>query len=173
MAIKSRDPAWPDEVLLDTSSDEKRTAIVDELRSWIKGCADDGFVAVEFDNLSTASRSGGALDETDNVALAATLVDIAHGAGLAAAQKNAAESYATMREQAGFDFVIAEQCAANDECSAYTDVYGDLAIDVECLDASSQPFDETCADAAAPESVSLRDRDLSTPESADFVFALC
>lgn len=168
-----RDPDWPDEILLDTSTPTKRTAIADELRPWIEGCADDGFDAVEFDNLDSASRSRGALDDADNAALAETLVGIAHDAGLAAAQKNAAESSATLREQADFDFAIAEECAARNECAAYTDVYGDLVIDVEYLDASSQPFGDACADAATPRSVVLRDRALSTPDSADFVFALC
>ncbi len=168
-----RDPVWPDEVLLDTSTAENRAAIAEVIRPWIDGCADAGFDAVEFDNLDSASRSGGALSDADNLELAVSLVKMAHDAGLAAAQKNAAESSAPLHEKAGFDFAIAEECAAHHECAAYTDVYGDHVIDVEYLDASTQPFADACADPATPKSVVLRDRALSTPDDAGFVFALC
>jgi hypothetical protein len=85
------DPDWPDEVLLDTGSAANRTAIAERIDGWLAGCAASGFQAVEFDNLDSYTRSDGALDLDDNLALAAVLVDAAHARGLAAAQKNAAE----------------------------------------------------------------------------------
>lgn len=167
------DPEWPDEALLDTGSAEAREAISGIVGPWIEGCAERGFDAVEFDNLDTFSRSDGALAVDDNVALAAALVAVAHDAGLAAGQKNAAELTERMHEEAGFDFAVVEECAVYDECGAYTDVYGDAVIDIEYTDALPRPFAEVCADPATPASVVLRDRDLLTPDDEGHVFELC
>ncbi|WP_372493196.1 endo alpha-1,4 polygalactosaminidase [Prauserella halophila] len=35
----------------------------------------------------------------------------------------------------GVDFAVAEECAAYNECTAYTEVYGDAVIDIEHADA--------------------------------------
>lgn len=164
------DPDWLDEALVDTSRPERVRAIVEP---WIRGCADAGFDAVEFDNLDTYTRSGGALTRDDNLALAAALVDVAHAEGMAAAQKNAAEDAALLHSDAGFDFAIAEECAAFAECAAYTDVYGDAVLAVEYTDALPRPFADVCADAARPASLILRDRDLATPDDPAYVFGLC
>ena len=168
-----RDAGWPDEVLVDTSTSANRDAIAEIAEPWITGCAASGFNAVEFDNLDSASRSDGALTDADNRALATALVRAAHAAGLAAAQKNAAELSAALHDEAGFDFAIAEECAAFDECDAYASVYGDHVIDVEYFGTSSQLFADACADPDTPASVVLRDRELSTPDDPGFVFALC
>ncbi|MBD8024861.1 endo alpha-1,4 polygalactosaminidase [Microbacterium gallinarum] len=165
------DPGWPDEALLDAASDHKREAIAEVVRPLIEGCAAAGYDAVEFDNLDTYARSGGALTFDDNLALAGVLVAIAHDAGLAAGQKNAAEDAAALRNGAGFDFAIAEECAAFDECDAYTDVYGDLVIAVEYSDAGE--FREACEDERMPPSAVLRDRELVPPGDPGYVFELC
>ncbi|WP_318152871.1 endo alpha-1,4 polygalactosaminidase [Microbacterium helvum] len=166
------DPDWPDEALLDTSSAAKRARIADVVTPWIRGCADVGFDAVEFDNLDTYERSGGALTLDHNLALATLLVDAAHGVGLAAGQKNAAEDAAVLHATAGFDFAVAEECAVYDECALYTEVYGDHVIAVEYSD-TSLDFAAACADPAAPASLVLRDRDLVGPDDDAYVFALC
>ena len=85
------DPGWPDEVILDTSTADSRDEIAATVGHWIAGCADDGYQAVEFDNLDTYSRSGGMLTIDDNLALARLLVERAHAEGLAAGQKNSLE----------------------------------------------------------------------------------
>ncbi|KAA9087378.1 endo alpha-1,4 polygalactosaminidase [Microbacterium radiodurans] len=167
------DPDWPDEVLLDTSSADKRDRIVDIVGEWIRGCADDGFDAVEFDNLDSFTRSEGVLDVAGNLALATAYVEVAHGAGLAAGQKNAAEYARTLRDEAGFDFAVVEECAAFAECDAYTDVYGDAVVDIEYTDNLPRDWAEVCADPATPRSVVLRDRDLTTPGDPDHVFETC
>lgn len=167
------DPDWPDEVLLDTSTSSRRDEIVKVVSPWIQGCADAGFQAVEVDNLDSFTRSHGALTLGDNLALAASLADVAHGAGLAVGQKNAAEYTPRLRDEAGFDFAVAEECAAYDECSAYTDVYGEAVIDVEYSDDLPRSFDEMCEDPASPRSMILRDRDLVTPEDDGYVFEDC
>lgn len=167
------DPDWPDEALADTSTDDKRGRIAAIVTPWITGCAVDGFDAVEFDNLDSYTRSGGALDLDDNLALATELVDAAHAAGLAAGQKNAAEDAAALREQAGFDFAVVEECAAYDECEAYTEVYGPQVIDIEYTDQLPRSFAEMCADADAPASMVLRDRDLLPAGAQGHTFETC
>lgn len=166
------DPEWPDEVLLDTRTAAQRAAIRDHVGNWIQGCAQSGYDAVEFDNLDTYTRSGGSLRRDDAVALARELVTVAHGAGLAAAQKNAAED-ATAFRAAGFDFAVAEECAAYQECAGYTAVYGGRVVDIEYTDNLPRSFEEMCADPSTPKSVVLRDRDLVTPSSPAYHFQLC
>ncbi|MEV7608433.1 endo alpha-1,4 polygalactosaminidase [Microbacterium sp. NPDC089320] len=167
------DPDWPDEALLDTSTDERRERIAEIVAPWIEGCAASGFDAVEFDNLDSYTRSGDALTLDDNLALATLLVDVAHDAGLAAGQKNAAEDAPELREQAGFDFAVVEECSAYEECAAFTDVYGDAVIDIEYTDELPRSFAEMCADHDAPASMVLRDRDLVTPAADGYVFETC
>ena len=166
------DPDWPDEVLLDTRTPEQRAAISAVVSPWITGCAESGYQAVEFDNLDTYTRSGGVLRRDDALALATQLVAVAHGAGLAAAQKNAVEDAPALRA-AGFDFAVTEECAAYEECSAITDVYGTGVIDVEYTDNLPRSFTAMCADPGTPASVVLRDRDLVAPSTSGYHFALC
>ncbi|MGZ5403361.1 MAG: endo alpha-1,4 polygalactosaminidase [Nocardioides sp.] len=66
----------------------KRRALAKIIGRWTAGCAEDGFDAVEFDNLGSFTRSRGLLSARDSRAFAASLVDRAHAEGLAAAQKN-------------------------------------------------------------------------------------
>lgn len=167
------DPDWPDEVLLDTSTSENRAQIRAVLEPWIQGCATAGYSAVEFDNLDSYTRSGGALSKADNMELAVDLVAFTHAQGLAAGQKNAAEDAAELKSQAGFDFAVSEECAAYDECSAYTGVYGDQVIDIEYTDQLPRSFASMCADESGPASMILRDRDLVTPTEDAYHFERC
>ncbi|WP_437583773.1 endo alpha-1,4 polygalactosaminidase [Paramicrobacterium sp. CJ85] len=171
------DPAWPDELLLDTSSAQLRTAIAERLQTPLEHCADAGFDAVEFDNLDSYERSSGALTLEDNAALAAELIERAHGLGLAAAQKNAAELLAAHLPSSGssasagpdtahggderragldFDFAIVEECGAFDECDAFMAHY-EIVLDIE-YDATA--FDDACEDGSLPAAAILRDLDL-------------
>lgn len=167
------DPDWPDEVLLDTSSEARRERIAAVLVPWVEGCADDGYDAVELDNLDSYTRSGGALERQDNVALARRLVDAAHAKGLAAGQKNAAEDSEVLREGAGFDFAVVEECAAYRECPTYEQVYGDRVLDIEYTDNLPRTFAAMCADEASPRSMVLRDRDLEPAGSPGHVARVC
>ncbi|WP_042545590.1 endo alpha-1,4 polygalactosaminidase [Leucobacter komagatae] len=167
------DPDWPDEVLLDTSTARARDQIHAIVADWINECARDGFAAVEFDNLDSYTRSDGALTFDDNLALAEELVRSAHLAGLAAGQKNAAEDAAALRETAGFDFAVTEECSVFHECGSYAAVYGEHVIDIEYVDALPVPFAEMCAADDAPASMVLRDRDLSAPGSPSYAFETC
>lgn len=159
------DPDWPDEYVLDPSTAAQRDGILAILGPAVTGCADDGFDAVELDNLDTWTRFD-AIDEAGAHALARAYVDLAHDAGLAVAQKNAAEITEPAHDELGFDFAVTEECAVFGECGAYTDVYGDHVLHVEYpgpLAAADLTFADVCArDDRAPLTV-LRDLDLVTP----------
>ena len=121
------DGAW-DEWLLDIRTPKKRKALARIVGRWTAGCAEDGYDAVEFDNLDSFSRSKGLLTWRDARRFAKRLVRRAHTEGLAAAQKNRAGWNGTV---VGYDFAIAEQCAQWRECGAYVDDYGSLVLAVE------------------------------------------
>lgn len=150
LVLPVEDPEWPGELLLDTTRPQALAAVVGP---WIDGCAAAGYRAVEPDNLDSWTRSGGQLTEAGALAYARLLIARAHARGLAVAQKNAAELGGRGRA-AGFDFAVTEDCAANGECAAYTDVYGAAVLDVEYTDAG---FAAACP---AGHPVVLRDRDV-------------
>ena len=167
------DPGWPDEMILDISTTGNRVAIADVFGDTIAGCASDGFDAVEFDNLDAWTRTGGALSEQNSIEMATALVDLAHAEGLAAGQKNSAELGERGRDEIGFDFAVTEECAQFDECDVFRNVYKDAVIDIEYTDALDRPFSEICDDPATPDMTVLRDRDLQTPDSPEYVFERC
>lgn len=167
------DPDWPDEVLVDSSTADKRERILALVSPWIRGCAESGFDAVEFDNLDSFTRSEGVLDVDDNLALATAYVEVAHAAGLAAGQKNAAEFARRLHDEAGFDFAVVEECAAYQECERYRDVYGPAVVDIEYTDDLPRTWAEICADPTTPASVVLRDRDLTVEGDPEHVATHC
>jgi len=170
------DPNWPDERLLDTSTEEKRSDLAEILAETIATCSEKGFDAVEFDNLDSDLRSQGLLTPDDNLALATELVSLTHGHGMAAGQKNAAEATERGRDEVGFDFAMAEDCAVWNECDAYTDAYGDdvLAVEYpEALEEAGLTFAEACASPGAPDRMILRDLDLVGPQEEEYLFEAC
>jgi hypothetical protein len=160
------DPDWPDEYVLDPSTDAQRDRILHLLGPVITGCADAGFDAVEIDNLDTWTRftepSTGLIEQADALALAGAYLDVAHEAGLAVGQKNAAEATTAGREL-GFDFAVTEECAAYAECGSYTGVYGEQVLQIEYTDNLPDGFDAVCADPDRAPLTILRDRDLVAP----------
>jgi hypothetical protein len=52
-------------------------------------------------------------------------------------------------------------------------VYGEHVIDIEYTDDLRGEFADVCADPQVPASTILRDRDLTTPDSAEYVFESC
>ncbi|MBK1785959.1 endo alpha-1,4 polygalactosaminidase [Prauserella sp. ASG 168] len=167
------DPAWPDELILDTSTPAKRERLAEFAGEVVARCADSGFQAIEVDNLDSYTRSAGALDVEDNLALAAELARIAHEHGVLIGQKNAAELGERGRDEAGFDFAVAEECVRWDECSAYTDVYGQAVLDIEYTDDLEGPFREACERVPTPRSTILRDRDLVGPDERGYTYDAC
>ena len=168
------DPGWPGEVLLDTSTAEKRARLATIEGRWIDGCASAGFQAVEPDNLDSYSRSHGLLTRAMNVALARLLVLRAHRAGLAVAQKNASELAPIGHTQIGFDFAVAEECAAYRECTAYTRAYGDEVFEIEYPDNGGVAnFARACSALGSRISIVYRDRNLVSKGAAGYRYRAC
>jgi hypothetical protein len=168
-----RDPGWPDEVLLDTSTPARRRGLAAVLGRWATRCAEDGFDAVEPDNLDSWQRSHGRLTRPGNLDLARRLVAVAHGRGLAVAQKNTAELTRAEVTRTGFDFAVAEDCAAYDECGRYERLYGDHVLEVEYADNGRGGFDAACVARGARWSIVYRDRDLLPAGQRGHVRAAC
>ncbi|MEH3076246.1 MAG: endo alpha-1,4 polygalactosaminidase [Quadrisphaera sp.] len=168
------DPGWPDELLFDTSTAEKRAALLGVVGPWFRGCAESGFDAVEVDNLDSWTRSQGRLTADDNTALALEYALAAHEAGLAIAQKNAPEESGRLRA-AGYDFAVVESCELYDECSAYT-AHHPVVLDIEYTDElGADAFAELCEDGGGAGGLEriLRDHDLLTPDDAGYAYGVC
>lgn len=151
-----QDPDWPGEVLLDTRTTTRRRAIARIVGRWLRGCAEDGFRAVDLDNLDSWTRSRGLLRRSANAALARSLVARAHRLGLAVAQKNTVELLPQAR-RLRFDFAIAEDCQRYAECDAFTAVYGRRVYEIEY---AMSAFRAACAARGAAIAITYRDRDL-------------
>ncbi|SDO20624.1 Glycoside-hydrolase family GH114 [Klenkia soli] len=161
------DPDWPGEFLLDIGSADQRSRVLDLVGGWIDGCADDGFDAVEPDNLDSWTRSQDLLGEDDAEYMAELLVERAHDAGLDIAQKNAADLDG---RSLGFDYAVTEQCQVYDECAVYTDAYGDAVVEIEYTD---DAFDAACDARGGHVAVQRRDRDVSVPGTEGYVSRFC
>jgi hypothetical protein len=167
------DENWPDELILDASTPEKRQRIAAELARTLDRCVSAGFDAIEIDNLDSYTRSDGLLSQDDAVALATLYAEHAHAAGLAIGQKNATDLGKRGRDEVGFDFAIAEECHRYDECARYTDIGGEHVFDIEYTDDLRADFADVCADEKVPASTILRDRELTTPSDSRYRFAAC
>ncbi|MEO6084114.1 MAG: endo alpha-1,4 polygalactosaminidase [Umezawaea sp.] len=165
------DPNWPDEMVLDTSTVEKRARLAVIVGATIQACDAAGFDAVEVDNLDSDTRSRGALTVENNLAFAALLVGKAHDRGLLIGQKNAAGLGQRGKEEVGFDFAVAEECLAFDECGAYTAVYGQRVLDVEYTD--NLPSGGVCGKADRPRATIVRDRSLVRPGAPGYSYQRC
>ncbi|WP_248279046.1 endo alpha-1,4 polygalactosaminidase [Brevibacterium sp. 'Marine'] len=169
------DPDWPDEHILDPSTADRRSQILDIIGPVIDSCAQSGFDAVEIDNLDTADRFPD-IDRTGALELAAAYVDRAHTKGLSIAQKNAAELADAAHTQLGFDFAVAEECAAFDECAAYTETYGDRVLAIEYPDTLAEAgldFADACTVPDRPPLMILRDRDLVAAGDHGYRYDTC
>ncbi len=167
------DPEWPDEFLLDTSTQAKRTRLAEITGTAISRCAQRGFKAVEIDNLDSYSRSRGKLTVDHNLAHATLLATRAHGLGLAIGQKNSSEESERARDEVGFDFAFSEECHYWDECDMYSDVYQDQVMNVEYTDNLRGTFREVCDDPQTPPTTILRDRDLVGPNNSAYRYERC
>ncbi|MFD0775690.1 endo alpha-1,4 polygalactosaminidase [Streptomonospora algeriensis] len=165
------DPDW-DEALIDASAPDKRARAAEVIGESLKGCARDGFDAVELDNLDSWTRSRSLLSRADAVAFAELLTERAHTAGLAAGQKNAAELIAKAGggPVAGFDFAVTEECGRWDECGVYAGAYPDRVLDVEYRD---RDMPAACSYRDSGVSVVLRDIGVTTPASAEYGYGTC
>lgn len=167
------DPDWPDEHILDPGTPEKRAAIDAVIGPIIEGCAARGFDAVEIDNLDSWTRFPESIDEDSVLALARVYADRAHASGIEIAQKNTPDGAGRIRDDVGFDFAVAEECLAYDECGSYTSAYGARVYDIEYTDNLSEPFDRLCARQDRPAVTILRDRGLVSPSDPAYEYEQC
>ena len=147
------DSAWG-EWLLDIRTADRRQALAAIVGRWTERCADDGFDAVEYDNLDSFSRSHRLLTRRQATAFARLLADRAHDAGLPAGQKNWAEWDGSQV----FDFAVAEECGRWRECARYQASYGRRVLAIEYR---RQDFDRTCNGYGERWPVVLRDLNLT------------
>lgn len=177
------DPEWRDEYLLDTSTAEKRNALMSVVGPWIDKCARDGFNAIEADNLDSWTRSQSSLSKEANIAFATRLAERAHAAGLAIAQKNASELAPIGHSSIGFDFAIAEECQVWSDCDDYIAVYGARVYEIEYADSRKdangnpvKPIDvyrAACATRGSKISIIYRDRELKPAGSVGYEYKAC
>lgn len=149
------DEAWG-EWLLDVRTRAKRVDLARIVGRWVRGCAADGFDAVEYDNLDSFTRSHRLILRRQALAHARLLVRTGHRAGLAVGQKNLAGYDGTA---IGYDFAVAEECGRYHECASYVRHYGDRVLAIEYRRAD---FRWTCEHVGERLAVVLRDRDLTS-----------
>ncbi len=171
------DPDWPDEYVLDPSTEAQRTIILGALGSLLTDCARKGFDAVEIDNFDAFTRfsdpATGRIDPAGAIELARSFAALAHDHGLAIGQKNAAESTETGRREVGFDFAIAEECAAYRECERYQQVYGPHVLQIEYTDNLPVPFGDVCDSPDRAPLTILRDRRLVARGADGYAYEQC
>jgi len=174
------DKNW-NEALFDVRTAAKRSALLEVQKRWIVGCAEDGFDAVEPDNLDSHLRSKGLMNAAQGRAYLATVIPFAHARGLAIAQKNASDIYHAAGPRLGFDFAIAEECERYTECDAYG-AYGDLLFEIEYTDenpsvkrgnVTKTTFEWACSDRGDVHSIMLRDRDVVPVGGDGYVYRSC
>jgi endo-alpha-1,4-polygalactosaminidase (GH114 family) len=170
-----RDPAWPDEVVLDLGTREDRAALVDLVVRDVGECARRGHEAVELDNLDSWTRSGGAFGPDEAMAVAVAVAAQARRHGLAVGQKNAPDLLGRADLGAAFDFAVVEECARYDECDAYRAVYGDRVLQVEYADAprAEDAFRAACRSGELLPTALLRDRGLAPAGDPAHVVLRC
>lgn len=168
------DAGWPDEFLLDVSTETRRELNLALVMRAIDMCGEKGFDAIEFDNLDSYTRSHGYLKQADALAFAKLLVNSAKKWGLPAAQKNAGELGTRGRDEAGFSFAIVEECYRWQECDTYTNVYGPKqVIDIEYPDDLNVDFTKACAEKSRPTKMILRDKMLVPTGAGGYLFRTC
>jgi len=162
------DPEWG-EIILDTRTAAKRSALAGIMTHFIARCASSGFKAVELDNLDTYTRSNGLLSYAANRAYARLLIVAGHKRGLAMAQKNTSDKSKDLKA-AGFDFAVAEECQVYGECTAYTAVYGGRVFEIEYTDAA---FKAACKARGRSVSVIRRDLDVVPRGTSGYRYLWC
>lgn len=166
------DEGWPDEYILDTSTEPKRAAIAAIAQPWIEGCKAAGYSGIEIDNVDSYTRSGGLLSVDDNLAMASRYVQMAHQAGLAIAQKNTAEEAPRLR-RLGYDFAVVESCVVHSECGDYSEHYP-VVLDIEYIDELGvDGFTAACRSADRPAAMIMRDHNLLTPADDGYFYRDC
>jgi hypothetical protein len=152
---------WPDERFLDI---RRLDVLLPIMKSRFEACKNEGFDAIEPDNMDVHDNdSGFPITADDVVAYVARLAAIAHSLDLGIGQKNVPDLTADLIDH--MDFLIAESCFQDRWCAdvgAYVRD-GKPIFDAEYTDRPID-FSEAC-EVAAQENIAmiLKDRDLTAP----------
>jgi hypothetical protein len=94
---------------------------------------------------------------------------------LAIAQKNGVDLNSTVKTTVGFDFAIAEECQAFEECDVYTAIYGDELLEIEYTDEDNadEVFNTACEARGSNISIILRDRFVVPKGDDDYSYSEC
>lgn len=186
------DADW-NEALFDVRTAAKRSQLLGIQGSWYQDCKAKGYQAVEPDNLDAHLRSTGLITFAQTKEYMKLVVPYVHDLGLAIAQKNTSDTghgyggiakdfVDTVSPAQGFDFAIAEECAAWGECASYTADHGDLVFQVEYIEnnpaqtrgsVTKTAYEWACQDAGAQRSIILRDIDLRPAGTAGHHYQGC
>jgi hypothetical protein len=186
------DADW-NEALFDVRTAAKREQLLAIQGPWYQDCHARGFQAIEPDNLDAFLRSQGLITFAQTKEYMKLVIPYVHNIGLAIAQKNTAETgdgyggiaknfVNTVSPAQGFDFAIAEECGAWEECDAYTADHGNLVFQVEYIEnnpmqtrgtVTKTAYEWSCQDAGAQRSIILRDIDLRPSGTTGHVYQSC
>lgn len=150
-------PEWPDERFLDVRQLEILLPLM--LRRFER-CHEQGFLAVEPDNMDLHDFDVGfPITREDQLAYLRALAGMAHGLGMAIAQKNAPDLIPDLVDD--FDFLMLEHCYDSGRCAVAAPYVaaGKAALNVE-YDERPVNFRAACAEGAAL-GVSMIQKDLA------------
>jgi hypothetical protein len=170
--------------VFDVRTAAKRNELAAVQKPWIQGCKDAGYQAIEPDNLDAEVRSSGFLTHADVREYLKLLVPYAHSIGLAIGQKNAITSDTGAAEwqtdgpnfvtvngvTQGFDFAVAEECGAFDECTPFVTMYGGRVFVVEYTAAG---FTKGCTAWRNQLSVIQRNEDVRPSSASGYIYKEC
>jgi len=166
------DENWPDEMALNTSTPESRAALALILGEWIEGCRTSGYQAVEFDNLDSYSRFDGlTLDHKRDFRVPVGGTSARPRPRGRPKEHGRARQPRSRRDR--LRLCHQRRVLLYDECSAYSDVYGDQFLDIEYQTDDPHALDGLCDDPDIPVLTIVRDRALSPAGDPDSVFWSC
>lgn len=158
------DEKW-EEFVLDISTERKRKRLVEIVTLWIAKCAQDGFDAVEIDNMDTYLRTRLVKPE-HNIEVMRDIIKVAKTYELEVAQKNALDIANSLET----DFVIVEQCSKYDICDDYIDLFPNRTFIIEY---EKQWFKKTCQNFGNTALVIYRDEKLKPTGHAEHIYQQC
>ena len=174
------DPNW-DEVVFDVRTASQRNELASVIQPWFLQCKNDGYQAIEPDNIDLEARSSGLETHAQVRAYVSLLVQYAHSIGLAIGQKNAVTDDNDSPEwqtdgptfvdgTSGFDFAIAEECGRYTECDTFTTMYPGRVYVVEY---TASGWNKGCTAVGATNSVIQRNVDVRPAGSSGYVYKEC
>ncbi|MEO8261683.1 MAG: endo alpha-1,4 polygalactosaminidase, partial [Pseudolysinimonas sp.] len=174
------DPNW-DEVVFDVRTAAQRAELASVIQPWFLQCKNDGYDAIEPDNIDLEVRSSGLETHAQVREYLKLLVTYAHSIGMAIGQKNAVTDDNENPEWqtdgptfvdgvSGFDFAIAEECGRYDECGTFTAMYPGRVYVVEY---NTTGWNKGCTGWGSTLSVIQRNVDVRPSGSSGYVYKEC